>query len=44
MGSKKGMQQVMIVGNLGKDGELRYSGTGKPIVTFSAAVSVPEAG
>ena len=39
MGSKKGMQQVMIVGNLGKDAEMRYSGTGKPIVTFSAAVT-----
>ena len=39
MGSKKGMQQVTIVGNLGKDSELRYSGAGKPIVTFSVAVT-----
>ena len=39
MGSKKGMQQVTIVGNLGKDAELRYSGAGKPIVTFSVAVT-----
>ena len=39
MGSKKGMQQVMIVSNLGKDAELKYSGAGKPIVTFSAAVT-----
>ena len=39
MGSKKGLQQVVIVGNLGKDAELRYSGNGKPIVTFSAAVT-----
>ncbi len=39
MGSKKGMQCVSIVGNLGKDSELRYSNGGKPIVTFSAAVT-----
>ena len=39
MGSKKGMQCVSIVGNLGQDSELRYSNGGKPIVTFSAAVT-----
>jgi single-strand DNA-binding protein len=39
MGSKKGMQQVVIVGNLGRDAELKYSGNGKPIVTGSAAVT-----
>ncbi len=39
MGSKKGMQSVIIVGNLGKDAEMRYSNGGKPIVTFSAAVT-----
>jgi len=39
MGSKKGMQQIIIVGNLGKDAEMRYSNGGKPIVTASAAVT-----
>ena len=39
MGSKKGMQSVTIVGNLGKDAEMRYSNGGKPIVTVSAAVT-----
>jgi single-strand DNA-binding protein len=39
MGSKKGMNVVMGVGNLGKDAELKYSPNGKPVLTFSVAAT-----
>ena len=32
-------QQCMIVGNLGRDPEMRYTPDGKPVTTFSVAVS-----
>lgn len=34
-----GFQQVIIVGNLGRDPELRYLQTGVPVCNFSVAVS-----
>jgi single-strand DNA-binding protein len=39
MGSKKGMNVVMAVGNLGKDSDLKYGQNGKPILTFSIAAT-----
>ena len=39
MGSKKGMNQVVVVGNLGKDADMKYTGTGKPVVNFSLAAT-----
>ena len=35
----RGLNKVMIIGNLGKDPEMKYSQDGKPITTFSVAVS-----
>lgn len=32
-------QQVMIIGNLGRDPEMRYTSTGVPVTSFSVAVS-----
>lgn len=32
-------QHTVIVGNLGKDPELRYTGDGTPVTTFSVAVN-----
>lgn len=34
-----GFCKVMIIGNLGKDPEMRYTPNGKPVTTFSVAVS-----
>jgi single-strand DNA-binding protein len=39
MGSKKGMNVVMAVGNLGKDAEMKYGQSGKPVLTFSVAAT-----
>jgi len=33
------MQKLMITGNLGGDPEMRYTGSGTPVVNFSVAVS-----
>ena len=35
----RGLNKVMIIGNLGKDPEMKYTGEGKPVTTFSVAVS-----
>jgi single-strand DNA-binding protein len=32
-------QQLMIVGNLGRNPEMRYTGDGKPVTNFSVAAS-----
>ena len=32
-------QQIMIVGNLGRDPEMRYTASGVPVTSFSVAVS-----
>ena len=35
----RGLNKVMIIGNLGKDPEMRYTPSGKPVTTFSVASS-----
>ncbi|MEO5951334.1 MAG: single-stranded DNA-binding protein [Chloroflexia bacterium] len=35
----RGLNKVMIIGNLGKDPEMKYTQQGTPITTFSVAVS-----
>ena len=35
----RGLNKVQIIGNLGKDPEMRYTPAGKPVTTFSVAVS-----
>ena len=32
-------QQIMLIGNLGRDPEMRYTSTGVPVTSFSMAVS-----
>src|SRR5687767_14030847 len=34
----RGLNKVMIIGNLGKDPEMKYTQQGKPVTTFSVAV------
>jgi single-strand DNA-binding protein len=34
-----GLNKVMLIGNLGKDPEMRYTANGKAVTTFSLAVS-----
>ena len=34
----RGLNKVMIIGNLGRDPELRYTPNGTPVVSFSVAV------
>lgn len=34
-----GLCKAMIIGNLGRDPEMRYTPTGKPVTSFSVAVS-----
>jgi single-strand DNA-binding protein len=34
-----GLNKVMIIGNLGKDPEMRYTPSGSPVTSFSVAVS-----
>lgn len=33
------MQKILIIGNLGKDPELKYNQSGKPVTRFSVAVT-----
>ena len=33
----RGMNKVMIIGNLGRDPEMRYTPSGRPVTTFSVA-------
>lgn len=35
----RGLNKVMIVGHLGRDPEMRYTQTGRPVTTFSVATS-----
>jgi single-strand DNA-binding protein len=35
----RGLNKVMIIGNLGRDPEMRYTPTGRPVTTFSVATS-----
>ena len=35
----RGLKKVQIIGHLGKDPEMRYTPSGKPVTTFSVAVS-----
>ena len=35
----RGLNKVMIIGNLGRDPEMRYTPSGKPVTTFSVASS-----
>lgn len=35
----RGLNKVMIIGHLGRDPEMRYTPSGKPVTTFSVATS-----
>jgi single-strand DNA-binding protein len=35
----RGLNKIMIIGNLGRDPEMRYTPSGKPVTTFSVATS-----
>ncbi len=35
----RSLNKVMIIGNLGRDPEMRYTPSGKPVTTFSVATS-----
>lgn len=35
----RGLNKVLIIGNLGRDPEMRYTPNGKPVTSFSVAVS-----
>jgi single-strand DNA-binding protein len=35
----RGLNKVMIIGNLGRDPEMRYTPSGRPVTTFSLATS-----
>ena len=35
----RGLNKVMIIGNLGRDPEMRYTPSGKPVTTFSVATT-----
>ncbi|MCJ7700648.1 MAG: single-stranded DNA-binding protein [Anaerolineales bacterium] len=35
----RGLNKVMIIGHLGKDPEMRYTPSGRPVTTFSVATS-----
>ena len=35
----RGLNKVMIIGNLGSDPEMRYTPTGRPVTSFSMATS-----
>ncbi len=35
----RGLNKVMLIGHLGRDPEMRYTPSGKPVTTFSLAVS-----
>ena len=35
----RGLNKVMIIGNLGREPELRYTPSGRPVTTFPVAVS-----
>ena len=35
----RGLNKVMLIGNLGRDPEMRYTPSGKPVTAFSVAVN-----
>ena len=35
----RGLNKIMIIGNLGRDPEMRYTPSGRPVTSFSVAVS-----
>lgn len=35
----RGLNKVMVIGHLGRDPEMRYTPSGRPVTTFSVAVS-----
>ena len=35
----RGLNKVQIIGHLGKEPEMRYTPSGKPVTTFTVAVS-----
>lgn len=35
----RGLNKVMLIGNLGRDPEMRYTPSGRPVTTFSLATS-----
>ena len=35
----RGLNKVMIIGHLGKEPEMRYTPSGRPVTTFTVAVS-----
>jgi single-strand DNA-binding protein len=35
----RGLNKVMVIGHLGKDPEMRYTPSGRPVTTFTVAVS-----
>lgn len=35
----RGLNKVMIIGNLGRDTEMRYTPSGRPVTTFSVATT-----
>ena len=35
----RGLNKIMIIGNLGRDPEMRYTPSGKPVTTFSVGTS-----
>ncbi|CAG0937157.1 Single-stranded DNA-binding protein [Thermoflexales bacterium] len=39
MGQKNGYQRLVVLGNLGRDAELTYTQSGKPLAKFSLAVT-----
>lgn len=36
---RRGLNKVMIIGRLGRDPEMRYTASGRPVTTFSVATS-----
>ncbi|MFH0825597.1 MAG: single-stranded DNA-binding protein [Pseudomonadota bacterium] len=38
--AQKSLNKVMLIGNLGKDPEVRYTGSGRAMATFTVATSV----
>jgi single-strand DNA-binding protein len=37
--SSRGLNKVMVIGHLGRDPEMRYTPSGRPVTTFTVAVS-----
>ena len=37
----RGLNRIQLIGNLGRDPEMRYTASGKPVTQFSLAVNRP---